>query len=342
MKKDPSVSLWYPDEACFPRAGDVAERLGFLVRYAVLAPSSHNTQPWRFETREDALELYADRSRGLRVVDPEQRELVISCGAALYYLRLALKHFGYRPIVQVFPAGERSDFLALVRIGPEAAPTPWEKEMFRAIPTRRTNRKPFKALDVPIALIEDLSDLASAEGAWLNLVRGEFGRDAVMNLVTAGNRVQYANPAFRRELASWMRPHDTKAGDGIPGYGLGMGDLTARVGPLVLRHFNLGRGQASKDRRLVDGSPILAVLGTRDDEPPDWLAAGQGLAAILLLARANGVWASFLNQPVEVPQLRRKLTDLLGTDGFPQLLLRMGYGEEVHPTPRRSLEEVLT
>jgi hypothetical protein len=115
----------------------------------------------------------------------------------------------------------------------------------------------------------------------------------------------------------------------------------SRAMPLIIRTFDWGKGQAAKDRQLAAGSPVLASLGTAEDTPMAWLSAGQALARLLLRARADGVWTSFLNQPIEVPELRMKLQEVLGTSGFPQLLLRMGYGPEAQPTPRRPVEEVL-
>ncbi len=127
----------------------------------------------------------------------------------------------------------------------------------------------------------------------------------------------------------------------MPGYAFGFDDVMAAVGPLVMRTFDLGKGQAAKDRQLADGSPVLAVLGTEADEPAEWLSAGQALARVLLRARAEGVWASFMNQPIEVTELRPQVRDTIGRRGFPQVLLRMGYGPEVKPTPRRSVDEAL-
>jgi hypothetical protein len=91
---------WKVSEGEFPKSGDAEEKLLFLLTYAVLAPSGHNTQPWRFRVRANEVELYADRTRGLPVVDPEDRTLIISCGAALFYLRVAIRHFGYADEVE--------------------------------------------------------------------------------------------------------------------------------------------------------------------------------------------------------------------------------------------------
>lgn len=112
------------------------------------------------------------------------------------------------------------------------------------------------------------------------------------------------------------------------------------AGPFVIRTFDTGKGQAAKDRELAEGSPVLAILGTKEDTASGWLAAGQALAKVLLRARAEDVWASFLNQPIEVPELRPRLRELAGEGGFPQLLLHLGYSSGTRPTPRRAADEV--
>jgi len=150
-----------------------------------------------------------------------------------------------------------------------------------------------------------------------------------------------ANGHFRRELAAWIHPNRTASHDGTPGFAFGLSSLASYLGPLVVRTFDIGRGQAAKGRELATGSPVLVLLGTDGDTPADWLSAGQALARLLLRARVDDVWASFLNQPIELPDLRGRLGDSLGRKGFSQLLLRMGYGQDVKPTPRRTPGEVL-
>jgi hypothetical protein len=126
------------------------------------------------------------------------------------------------------------------------------------------------------------------------------------------------------------------------GYGFGFGDMASHVGPLMIRSFDLGRRQADKDRALAEGSPLLAVLVTAADDPPAWLATGQALQRVLLRARAAGVWSSYLNQPVEVPQLRPRLAGEIDRPGeWPQLVVRFGYGPPVPPEPRRPVDDVL-
>ena len=332
---------WRVDVSDFPGARIPEEAWRFFLRYAVLAPSTRNVQPWLFEARGDRLSIYADRSRALPVVDPDDRELVMSCGAALLHLRIALRRFGYSDRAEILPDPSDSDLLAQVRLVPGEPASSKDRMLLDAIPRRHTNRSAFEDRPIPRAVLDALRATASEEGAWFRVVEGEVPRRTVTDLVTSADRAQWAQKAFRREYAAWMRSNRSDRHDGIPGYAHGVGDLMSHAGPLVTRTFDLGEGRAAKDGELARGSPVLACVGTYGDEPRDWIAAGQGLARTLLRARADEIWASFLDQPIEVTELRPQLLAALDTEGFPQALLRMGYGPEVKPTPRRSVDEVL-
>ena len=332
---------WNVSELDFPSRGSDLQKLKFMLQYAVLAPSSHNSQPWLFSLMEDAVELYADRQRSLPRTDPEDRELIMSCGAALLFLRVALHHFTYTGEVEHFPEPHDQNLLARVRLGGREVPSPENEELFHAIDKRRTNRQPFERWKVAAALVNGLESAAEAEGAWFRDVRDQEERDAVAALVAEGDRAQMSDRTFRLELAAWMRPNLSGSNDGIPGYGLGLGNLASYAGPLLVRTFDMGERRAARDHEIAEGSPLLAVLATDYDRPADWLTAGQALGRVLLRARADGVSASYLNRPIEVAELRPRLRDALGLAGFPQVLLRLGYGADPRPTPRRPLEEVL-
>lgn len=339
---DYEVLPWQIDEEEFPAEGSEDWKLAWMVRWAVLAPSGHNTQPWVFRIEDGTLELYADRTRALPVVDPENRELAISCGAALFHLWIALRHFGHAGDVEILPEIGNTDLLARVRLGELRAPTAEEELLFAQIRQRHTHRGPFEARPLPPGLIAALQAAAAEEGAWLQVLEGDALRGAVADLIAEGDRRQWADPAFRRELAAWTHPNRTRSRDGIPGHAMGMGDIASLATPLIVRTFDLGRGSAARDRELATGSPLLAVLGTDEDDPLAWLETGEALARVLLRARRDGVWASFLNQPIEVSELRSKLRQAIGRAGYPQLLLRLGFSDHApRPTPRRPASEVV-
>lgn len=331
---------WDIVESDFPAEGTTVEHIQFLLNYAVLAPSRHNVQPWLFKVEGNVVELYADQSRALPVADPDNREMTISCGAALANFLIAARHFGYMTIVELPTEPEKRGILARVSLEKGGIATEEEQRLFRAIVQRRTNRQLFKDRAVPLSLLTALEGIARREETSFQIVRGEEARYAVASLIATGDHLLWANERFRQEIATWTRPADRQSRDGVPAYAFGKGDMASYLGPLKIRTF-MDNEEAGAGHHLAAGSPVLAVLWTFTDTWFDWLAAGQALERILLYARVAGVWASFFSQPIEVATLRTNLRDIFGRTDFPQLVLRMGYGSEVPPTPRRSVGDVL-
>jgi nitroreductase len=342
---------WSVSEDKFPREGSNVDKLRFLLKYAILAPSSHNTQPWIFKiVNNNSIEVYADRTRALPVVDPEDRELTISCGAALCYLQIALQHFGYRHNVELLPKSEDEDLLARVSIDDTNnrslnRASKEDSSVFQAIIKRRTNRLKFEDREVASSLLSKLQSVVAESGggdAWFHIAKEGDQKNLLAHLIAEGDRIQMSDKRFRRELASWIHSNRSHNKDGMPGYSFGFNDIISLMSPFVLRTFDSGKGQAAKDRQLASGSPVLVVLGTNSDEPIDWLKIGLALGHMLLTTQSENVWSSFLDQPLEVPELRWRVKDAIKRkEGFPQLLLRMGYGQQVKPTPRRPVEEVV-
>ncbi len=309
-------------------------RLLELVRKATLAPSSHNTQPWAFRLSGATVELHADRTRGLPVNDPLDRELTMSCGCALTNLIVAARHFGCLRKVEVLPELLHPDLIARVHLA-AAGPAQPGSDLFDAIGRRRTYRRKFTSRKVPAAVLKSLATAAEAGGAWLEVIAGAAARHELVALVAEADRMQWADPSWRRELAQWMHPR--RSGDGLV-----ISGLTSPLTHAVVRSFDMGAGEGAKDRELADASPVLAIIGTERDRPRDWVAAGEALQAVLLTAQARGLQASFLNQAVQVPELRARLQSMLLHAGMPQLLIRLGYpAQPVPATPRRPLDEVI-
>jgi hypothetical protein len=306
-----------------------------LVRKAILAPSSHNTQPWFFLLGEPYLDLLVDRTRALPVNDPHDRELTISCGCALMNLLVAGAERELRVESWLLPDPDEPDWLARVSITRDPVERDPAADLGGFIDVRRTCRTRFEPRPVEAAVIDALVGAARAEGAWLKPLLTEGLRARVAALVVEGDAAQWANPGWRRELAAWM--HTRGEGDGLT-----VSPFTAPVTQMIVRNFDMGVGVGSKDRELAENSPLLMVLGTENDTPHEWLIAGQALQRVLLVACSNGLRASYLNQPIQVASLRPQLRELVGDDGFPQVCLRLGYAPNpLSPAPRRPLEDVV-
>ena len=331
-----------PASGDYPRDAAPDARLRFAVRYAVLAPSSHNTQPWLFHVRDNHVDVIADRTRALPVADPDDRELVISCGAALHHLRTALAAFGEAITVELLPGGGVNDTLARVVLDDRTEPNPLAAARIEGAGKRATTRFPFVAKPVAPEMIDDLRLAAESQGAHVTLVTDDR-RHVLAELVAEGDRAQMKDKSFRRELASWLHGNRSRHRDGMPGYAQGYGDVVASLGPFVMRRFDIGARQAAKDAELVDGSPLLIVLASDTDEIRDWIHVGEALSALLLEAQMLGLSASFLNQPIELPSLRERLARDFTSGALPQLLLRIGAyaGDPPRLTPRRHIADVL-
>jgi len=318
------------------RPTEIAE----LVRWATFAPSSHNTQPWRFVAVGPVVEVWADRSRRLPVADPHDRELTISCGAALGHLEVAARHAGLSPAVETMPDSRRPDLLARVRFESGAPADSRTEAMFHAIPERHTNRRLFEDRPIRGRLLIRLTEQAYGYGAWLAPVP-DAEREAVADLVAEAERRQFGDPVFRRELARWMRSDGGSRGVGMPGSAFGLGRLASRVAPWIVRAFDTGARTAAADRALALEAPELLVLGTYGDRLTDWICAGRALSRILLTLTAAGASASFLNAPIQVASCRERLARAIGREGWPQLLIRAGFAAPARPTPRLAPDAVL-
>ena len=327
-------------DADFPQDGTAQEQLAAMLNWAVHAPSVLNTQPWRFRVRADApaVEVYVDRARVLRTVDPEGREAVVSCGAALFTLRLAARHYGFSVRVEYPQRGidlphAETDLVATLHLAGPAAPTPAEEALFRAVKHRHTNRDPYADFPVPVGLLARLRGAADAEGARLHALTGEAEKGAVSDLVAEAVREQGDDEATVAELRAWLRPTGDPRADGVPDEVQGGWDRLSYL-------HTEARFLAADARRLVQAAPAVLVVATDRDGPADWARAGAALQRVLLLAASEGLAASYFNQPLEVARLRPQVSAVAGA-GHAQIVFRLGTPVEATGTPRRRVADVL-
>jgi len=327
-------------ETAFPSWAGPAERLRYLLRYAILAPSRHNSQPWIFEIEGPELRLFGDWRRSLPVADPQGRELVMACGAALYNLELAASHHGHATSVEVMAGSRKDGLLARFTLEELRAPTPQVERLFAAIPVRRTNRLAFDTRDVPAGVASVLVREAADQGASLRVIDRTL-RAAVAELVAEGDRRQWASARYRRELARWLRSNRSGELDGIPGYAHGLSEPASLLHRMLVRLRIQLPAEERRDRHYALKTRALFALCTHADAPAHWLAAGRAMQRVLLRGAADGLSASYFSQVIEVEPVRAQLKQTLGEPGFPQLLFRVGFGCELRSTSRRPIERVL-
>jgi len=314
-----------------------------LVCDATRAPSGHNTQPWLFRLGNSSIDVIADRTRALPVVDPFDRELIISCGAALRFLEIGARRKGFCAAVSLLPKGPSDDTIGVAELHVGDPPSTFETTLFDAMEARRTNRNAFENDPVPPEIQAECVKLAANFGVeclWLSSPKQR--RDAA-KLVSEGDHLQFDDPRFRRELASWIHSYRLGSKDGMSGAAFDMPDLLAPAARFAIRTFDLGDSVgAANAEKIENGSPSLLTLGTLADDPAQWVNTGRALADTLLFLTSEGYAHSYLNQPIETETLRPQLKRLLGTNRLPQLLLRIGRAQKnVRPSMRRDVSSVI-
>ncbi|MGW3353447.1 Acg family FMN-binding oxidoreductase [Nonomuraea rubra] len=304
------------------------------------APSVHNTQPWTFNVSGEEIGLRADTERKLAVEDAAGRELLISCGAALFTMRTAIRCEGYEPIVRILPDPDRPGLLATIRLGNETEADEATWVLGGEIERRRTHRAGFADVPVPDQLIESLVKAAMSEGAKLTPIRSAEAVNVLAALTQAAQGVQTQDQRFNLEVIRWARPPGSARTDGVPA-----GSYPQEPAPtepdFPHRHYAWRHGWGALGEQNERATGVVAVLTTRGDSRDEWIAAGQALQHLLLYASAHGVSAAFHTQALEMDLLREFLRTELFSGEYPQMIMRLGVTFDDKDMPRRPLSEVL-
>jgi hypothetical protein len=306
---------------------------------ATLAPSIHNTQPWRFVLSADALEIHADPARQLRVLDPRGRQMTISCGCALFNARASIAAAGYDPPVERLPDPMQSDLLARMLVREPRRDWVPIGALDAEADRRHTNRRRFSDEPVPPADVAALVAAADAEGAVLFPVERTEHRQSTARLSQLADEIENADPAYRAELRAWTtddaRRRDGVSATAVPHTDAGSGD------EIPIRDFDTrGMGWLPTETQSSMRQCLL-LLGSTADDPMAWLRSGEALERVLLELTRRGYVASPFTQVIEVARTNALLRQELALTMYPHVLLRVGRASATTPTRRRRLVDMI-
>ncbi len=329
MQPKASVDVWNIKESDFPANGSSEDKLSFILNYAILAPSSHNTQPWKFNVSGDEIRLFADRTKWLTVADADQRELHISLGCALENLLVAAEHFGYNHNITYLSGND--SLVAVVKLMPGSRPSQ-DARLFNAILARHTNRNPYEDRAIPKSDLQMLQNTSTDEDIRLYMTSDAQTRNEFRDLVVAADQKQYSDSNYKSELGYWL-------GQGM----MGPTGAQAIFAQLAVLFLDVGTDQTKKDAELVNSTPVLGFISSNENDRISQIKAGQAFERIWLMATALGVRVHPMSQALELPETKAKLAELMPSGaGYPQQTFRLGYAAPVEEyTPRRPVADVI-
>jgi nitroreductase len=326
--------VWEVSEQDFPNTAPIQTQLRFLLRYAILAPSTKNSQPWAFSVQGNRVHIIADLRRGQPIADPGRRELYISLGCALENLLVAAEHFGFRHGITYFPEQGHDELVATVLFAPGGVPSHARAgATLSAILRRHNDNSVFRTAPVPEQLRLRLMACCVEPDLRLHLTDDRQFRRWIDALTLEADRVEFADPAFRKELGYWV-------GQGV----FGAPPLRARLQGMAVSRIDLGKPVAQQDHAIIESAALLGLVCAMGDSHLEHVRAGQVFERLWLTATAMGVSLHPMSQTMRRPELRSAVTELLPSPGWiPQHLFRVGYSarEDEYHTPRRPVEDVL-
>jgi nitroreductase len=309
-----------------------------LVRYATLAASSHNTQPWKFKVEPGRILILPDLTRRCPEVDPDDHHLYGSLGCAAENLLLGAQaaglrgHFSYDPS----ESSVQVDF-------EDAAPS--RSALFEAIPNRQCSRAEYDGTVLSGEQLRLLEEAGRGNGVSVMLLADSRQKEQVAEYVASGNTAQFGDPRWAEEMRKWIRFNARDAvrtRDGLYGAVLGIPNVPGWLGKLLMRVAVSARRQNRKDITHIRSSGALAVVFSEADDKRHWIEAGRSYERLALQAAALELRTAFINQPVEVPLLRSQFATFLGIGNRrPDLIVRIGRGPEMPRSLRRPIEQVL-
>jgi len=325
------------DEADFPK-DILSEQIMFILQYAILAPSTHNIQPWLFKVNNNVCEIYFDKDLLLPKADKTGRDLYISLGCLLENLLIAARYFGIYDRVEYMLKGNH---VLNVYFKPGIKDESL-KDLLQAILTRINVRGIFDQKVIEREKLDHLKNIDFPQGIRMYLLSKKDEIKEVGKLTSLGIRQAYKDRDFRKEMFKVINPNFSKKKQGLPGYSLRMPMLISIIFPWVVRFFNIGKILARLNSMSIYSAGAACIFASEKDDPEHWLKVGQAAERFMLEAVVLGLRSSIFVASVEVGSFYKRVQRLLGIKLRPQFLLCLGYMDlQQKYTPRQELNKKL-
>lgn len=338
-----NYQAWNIKESDFPKDGTLQEQIKFILQYGILAPSTHNTQPWKFRIADHFVDILPDWRYQLPQADPTSRNLFISLGCCVTNILVAASYFGFKTKAKISITSIRDTYITVsfYRKGG------MDRRLVKLLPfikQRYSNKlaylnKPIKKND-----LKKISDFHNQKGIKTLFITDEKHILSFAEIYDKAVSDFAKNSLFGKELSSWMRPSNTSLGDGMPGFTAGINPIKALIGKFLIRYIpKFAESAAKKYTFLIKTSPVIGIIYSSSNDIVSWINAGRVYEEITLVGTSLRISSSILAATIEHRKYSRELANLISIwRNVPQLCFRLGYSQNnPYHTPRRRLEESL-
>lgn len=334
-----NYGAWDINKVVFQDLKTDEEKIRFLLGFAILAPSSHNTQPWVFSVSTNKVNILLEPTRLLAASDENDRQAYLSIGCALENLSIAAEYFGYLVTQSLFP---ESGVVASLSFVSSSSTHTGNDQLIQSVLNRVTNRNKYSVTgDLPSGLLKKIKLLEST-GAKIFLVTEKQEKEKIADIAVAASVEAMDDRGFRQELSRYVRSNLTNSKTGMPAFGFGIPTPVSLIFPKLIKYFNLNRLAQRQDKDLLaNHTQALVVIATEGDTADDWIAVGQLYQKIALFATSSGLSTAMWAAPIQIGEHYLALKNFFGTNLRPQALFRLGYATKKPPhSPRIPVAEV--
>jgi hypothetical protein len=318
------------------------EKLKFLLKFAVLAPSSHNTQPWRFSIKGNKIFVYKETLRRLKVADVEDRQLVLSIGCAIENILLAADYYGYRTEINIEPNQNESHLLVTIEFFENNHLKKDINHLINFIVSRKTNRNEYLPKSISQSILIDIQNTI-LPNLHIYITDNKSKIENLGQIAILSSIESFIDKSFRHELSHHVKHNLTKSKVGMPGFAQGIPTPISFLLPSLIKRFNMEKAnQKNYEVLFKKHTPYIGIITVGNDDQTDWINAGRTFEKISLICTRSGISISPWGAPIEVGYFHKEITQLINIPGRPVMFFRLGYSEKgTKISPRMPIEEVI-
>jgi hypothetical protein len=330
-----NYAAWHVSPSEFSKDLPDIKKLQFFAKYAILAPSGHNTQPWRLSQADNTLLLKADYSRLLPYSGVLAKEPYVSLGSFLGVFELAAKGLGYKVAIKY---ELKDDLIATIRLAGQTAADP---SLLEAITHRVSNRNFYKTDPVHDSYLTEITRSEFKNVSTL-VISDRDDIAYIADLTTQATLTTFADKEFRAELSKWVRNNLTRQHDGMPGFVQGIPTPVSMFAKHAVKNLDISKDQAKKDSTRILHSGNLAVISIENPTEAALLDGGRVYAQICVLAQLHGFATTGAGAAIIDPETTQEMIKKFKLPGKPIAIIRLGTATKAAKhAPRWPLSKLL-